>query len=173
MGQPSRSVGVYNTGDGTMAAATFEGFFFEHRDRLFAVLCVIAGNRHDAEELAQDAFVTMWERWDRVASLDDPVAYLYRIAINAFRKRVRRIELAKRITPMSAERSTPGPEDAVLLDDALQQLTSRQRAALVLTEMLGYTADEAAKLLNVKSSTIGALKYQGRAALRQGVERDA
>jgi RNA polymerase sigma factor (sigma-70 family) len=54
----------------------------------------------------------------------------------------------------------------VLLDEALRSLTPRQRAALVLTEILGYSADEAAKELGVKPSTIGALKYQGRAALK-------
>jgi DNA-directed RNA polymerase specialized sigma24 family protein len=41
----------------------------------------------------------------------------------------------------------------------------------VLTELIGYSSDEAARILHVKSSTIGALKYQGRAALRKDSER--
>jgi DNA-directed RNA polymerase specialized sigma24 family protein len=67
---------VYNTHERTRGTYVgFEEFFLDHRDRLFAVLCVITGNRHDAEELAQDAFVTMWGRWDRQSSLDDPAAH--------------------------------------------------------------------------------------------------
>ena len=146
--------------------ATFESFFFDHRDRLFGVLCVMCGNRHDAEELTQDAFLKMWERWDKVASLDDPGAYLYRVAINAFRKRLRRAEMAKRLIRRAPESVPTTGEDVVLLDEALRSLTPRQRAALVLTEILGYSADEAAAELGVKPSTIGALKYQGRAALK-------
>jgi RNA polymerase sigma-70 factor, ECF subfamily len=165
------ATGVYNSPRTIMAnpRITFEGFFFDHRDRLFSVLCVMCANRHDAEELAQDAFLKMWERWDTVSSLDDPVAYLHRIAINSFRKRLRRVEVARRLTGQSRESAPTTGEDVVLLHEALRSLTPRQRAALVLTELLGYSADEAAKELGVKPSTIGALKYQGRAALKEEV----
>lgn len=151
---------------------SFETFFFDNRDRLFGVLCVMSGNRHDAEELAQDAFLRMWERWDSVASLDDPVAYLHRIAINSFRKRLRRAEMARRLTGRSPDPLPDRGEDVVLLDEALRSLTPRQRAALVLTELLGYSADEAAKELGVKASTIGALKYQGRAVLKEEARKN-
>jgi RNA polymerase sigma-70 factor, ECF subfamily len=40
------------------------------------------GNRAEAEELAQDAFLKVWERWDRVADIEEPVGYLYRTAMN-------------------------------------------------------------------------------------------
>lgn len=58
-----------------------------------------------------------------------------------------------------------------MLSEALQALSPRQRAALVLTELFGYSSEEAARILHVKPSTIGALKYQGRAALRKESER--
>ena len=35
----------------------------------------------------QDAFLKLWERWDRIESIDDPVAYLFRIALNGSRMR--------------------------------------------------------------------------------------
>ena len=46
----------------------------------------------------QDAFLTVWERWDRVGGMDDPVGYLYRTAMNLFRKRYRRAMLSVRRT---------------------------------------------------------------------------
>jgi RNA polymerase sigma-70 factor (ECF subfamily) len=58
----------------------------------------------------------------------------------------------------------------VLLSEALRALTPRQRAALVLTELLGYSAEDAARTLGVKVSTIGVLKHRGRAALKQEME---
>jgi DNA-directed RNA polymerase specialized sigma24 family protein len=56
------------------------------------------GNRAEAEELAQDAFLKVWERWDRVADMEEPVGYLYRTAMNLFRKRYRRVGVALRKT---------------------------------------------------------------------------
>ena len=38
---------------------------------------MITGSRAEAEELAQDAFLKVWERWDRVADMDEPIGYLW------------------------------------------------------------------------------------------------
>lgn len=66
---------------------TFEAFFQAQHVTLFRRLCLITGTRSDAEELSQDAFVRLWERWDRVSGLDDPEGYLYRTAMNLVRRR--------------------------------------------------------------------------------------
>jgi RNA polymerase sigma-70 factor (ECF subfamily) len=151
-------------------SASFEDFFSRERDRLFGLLVLVTGDRHEAEDLAQDAFVVTWERWDRVSTGDNPAAYLHRTAMNAFRKRYRRAQILRRITSV-AVRTTTAPVDASLeLDETLRVLTPRQRAALVLTELLGYNASEAASTLGVKASTIGALKHQARAALKRDSE---
>jgi RNA polymerase sigma factor (sigma-70 family) len=151
-------------------SASFEDFFAGERDRLFGLLVLVTGDRNEAEDLAQDAFVATWERWDRVRAVDNPVGYLHRTAMNAFRKRYRRAQILRRI-PSVAGRTTAAPVDASLeLDETLRALTPRQRAALVLTELLGYNASEAAATLGVKASTIGALKHQARAALKRDSE---
>jgi RNA polymerase sigma-70 factor (ECF subfamily) len=63
---------------------------------VFGALCLVTGNRQEAEEIAQDAFLKLWERWDRVARLDDPTGFLFRTAMNLFRNRVRRAGVAAR-----------------------------------------------------------------------------
>jgi hypothetical protein len=75
---------------------SFESFFDAEAQTLFRRLCVITGNTAEAEEIMQDAFLALWERWDRVATLDDPTGYLYRTAMNGFRKRRRRASHAVR-----------------------------------------------------------------------------
>ena len=50
----------------------FESFFLAHHLRLFRALWLMTRNRHEAEEVMQDAFLRVWERWDRVATLPDP-----------------------------------------------------------------------------------------------------
>ena len=152
-------------------SASFEDFFARERDRLFGLLVLVTGDRHEAEDLAQDAFVATWERWDRVGTVDNPSGYLHRTAMNAFRKRYRRAQILRRITGSVAGRTTaPGADASLELDETLRSLTPRQRAALVLTELLGYNASEAASMLGVKASTIGALKHQARTALKRDSE---
>jgi hypothetical protein len=45
------------------AHASFETFFEQTHQRLFGGLCLVTGNRHDAEEIMQDAYLKVWERW--------------------------------------------------------------------------------------------------------------
>jgi DNA-directed RNA polymerase specialized sigma24 family protein len=74
--------------DASREAASFEEFFALERDRLFSVPALMTGERSEAEEIARDAFVAVWERWDRVRLMDSPEAYLQRTAVNIFRKTV-------------------------------------------------------------------------------------
>ena len=157
--------------DAFTEAASFEEFFELERDHLCDLLTLVIGDRSEAEEIAQDAFVAVWERWDRVRLMDNPAGYLHRTAINHFRKRYRRAKLFDRIAASLPPRTSSAPADsAVLLSEALLALTPLQRAALVLTELLGYSAEDAARALDVKVSAIGVLKYRGRTALRQEME---
>ena len=48
-------------------ATAFEDFFRGQTQSLYEHLCLITGNRAEAEELAQEASLKVWERWDRVA----------------------------------------------------------------------------------------------------------
>jgi DNA-directed RNA polymerase specialized sigma24 family protein len=72
----------------------FEAFFDREKARLFQALCLVTRNRSEAEELTQDAFLSVYERWDRVGAMDDPSGHLYRTAMNTFRSWHRRSALA-------------------------------------------------------------------------------
>src|SRR6266536_5105294 len=86
---------------GVEAWARFDTFFEEEHERLFKALYFVTGNRHDAEELMQDAFLKLWERWDQIHRIDDPTAYLFRVALNGFRTRRRRAAVAlRKLTPI-------------------------------------------------------------------------
>jgi RNA polymerase sigma-70 factor, ECF subfamily len=152
--------------------ASFEGFFETNRRSLYGALCLVTGDRSEAEELMQDAFLKVWERWDRVAVLDDPTAYLYRTAMNLFRNRVRRALVAARKV-LSAGAAT---DDLAAIEDRdevvrrLRPLPPRQRAAILLTTYLEYSSDEAARILGIRASTVRALTAQGRAGLRRAQE---
>jgi len=150
-------------------AADFESFYEIESTRLFGALCLICGNRHDAEELMQEAFLKVWERWDVVQDLASPTGYLYRTAMNAFRMRRRRMAVAARRVVRRQPRDDvfDQAESRYLVDRGLAQLTPRQRAAVVFTELLGYSSGEAAESLGVKPATVRKLAQLGRDALRR------
>jgi RNA polymerase sigma factor (sigma-70 family) len=148
--------------------ARFDVFFEEEHERLFKALYFVTGNRHDAEELMQDAFVALWARWRQIDEIDDPTAYLYRVALNGFRMRRRRVAMAVRKVVPILERRDPFL-DAEMRADVRQLLlgvTPRQRAALLLVDLLGYPSEQAARILRVRPSTVRALATKGRQVLR-------
>jgi RNA polymerase sigma factor, sigma-70 family len=147
---------------------TFEDFFFEQHDRLYRALFFVTGDASEAEDIAQDAFLRLWERWDDVGGIDDPVAYLFKVAMNGFRMRLRRARVAARhlvqpTLPADVFHEVELRED---LRQLLASLPVRQRAALVLTEILGYDAAKAGEILGARPSTVRSLANRGRAALR-------
>src|SRR5437879_5302853 len=77
---------------------TFETFFEQQYANLLRVMYLVTGNRHEAEEVTQDAFVRALERWDRVRAADNRPGYLYRIAVNLYRSKLRRVARAARKT---------------------------------------------------------------------------
>ena len=81
MNDPAVSIHAGTSGAIVERGAVFEDFFREQSPNLYARLCLITGNRAEAEELSQDAFLKVWERWDRVADMEEPVGYLYRTAM--------------------------------------------------------------------------------------------
>jgi RNA polymerase sigma factor (sigma-70 family) len=155
--------------------ASFEGFVIENQTRLFGSLCLMTGSRHEAEEIAQEAFVRVLERWDRVRGLDDPTGYLFITAMNVSRQRLRRAGIAlRRSIGMAPSEDVFGPvEDREVVLDALARLPLEQRAALVVTALLGYSSEEAGRMLGVRPSTIRARATRARTALRDliGEER--
>lgn len=90
----------------------FEGFFERERDRLLRVMLLATDDRSDAEELVQDAFLRVWERGPRVRTMDEPAAYLHRVAFNTFLSRRRRAAVALRRRVMSPECSSPGSDSS-------------------------------------------------------------
>ena len=130
---------------------------------------LVTRNHHEAEEVVQDAFLSLYERWDRVSGLPDPVGYLYRTAFNAWKKRSRRAVRAVKnaVSPSSAVDDFEAADARTVVGEALGHLTPRQRAAIVLTELMGLSSEEAGEILGIRAVTARVLASQARAALRE------
>lgn len=154
------------------ASFDFETFFRAEHLRLQGALFLMTGSREEAKELMQDAFLKLWERWDRVQGMENRNGYLYRTAMNGFRSRYRRAKLAARRGVGLARHPDQyeASDERDRLMRALRTLPPKQQAAVVLTELLDYSSDEAGSFLSVKPATARVLAHQGRAALRTLLE---
>ena len=111
----------------------FDEFFARYRHRLFTALCLTTGDRHEAEETTQDAFVRVLERWPAVSEMEDPGGYLFVTGMNLFRRRSTRSKVAAVIPVQrsSADSVFDAIDDRDVLVRALRALPPRQRAAIV------------------------------------------
>ena len=151
------------------ARVSFEEFFHEEHVRLFRALCLVTGSRDEAEEVSQNAFLRLLERWDRVGSMDDPTGFLYRTAMNEFRSRYRSSARAMKraVTFARTDDAFEAVEDRDVVIQALRTLIPQQRAAVVLTALLGYSSEEAGQMLGMKPATVRTLSSRARSAMRQ------
>ena len=150
----------------------FEEFYEATFRRLFTALCLITGNRHEAEEIAQDSFVRVFERWDRIGGLEDPTGYLFRVSMNVFRSRYRRAVLGLRRELLLAPAATDelaAIEDKDEVVRLLSDLDPKQRAAVLLTSILDYSAEEAGKMLGIRASSVRSLTTRARARMKHEV----
>jgi len=152
---------------------TFEDFFHANYERLLRAMYLATGNRHEAEDLAQDAMARVLERWNRVAATEDPIGYVFRVALNRRRSLLRRLAVAMRRTPQFD--SEPQIEPTAAVDDrdairrALQELPATQREALVLCDWLGKTDSEAGAVLRTSAGAIRTRLHRARAAMRESL----
>jgi RNA polymerase sigma factor (sigma-70 family) len=147
---------------------SFDEFFAAESQTLYRRMRLVTRNHHEAEEVVQDAFLSLYERWDRVGGLPDPVGYLYRTAFNAWKKRSRRAATAIKsaISPPATADEFEAADARTVVGEALGHLTPRQRAAIVLTELMGLSSEEAGEILGIRAVTTRVLASQARSSLR-------
>jgi RNA polymerase sigma-70 factor (sigma-E family) len=139
----------------------------------FAV--VLVGDRGLAEDVVQEVLIRAYGRWERIASLDQPEAYLRRMVTNEYLSWRRRWS---RVTPhadpeASGDDATrAGPDHAALhaerdaLRQELARLPRRQRAVLVLRYYEHLTDAEIAEVLGCPAGTVRSLASRALHALR-------
>jgi RNA polymerase sigma-70 factor (ECF subfamily) len=151
---------------------SFEDFYMHHHRDVYAAMWLVTRDRHEAEEVTQDAFLRVLERWEHIASLDDPTGYLFRTAMNVWRSRRRRAAVAlRRVVHPGGSNDLELAESRADVVGALSVLTPRQRAALVLVDLIGLTSEDAASALGIRPSTVRVQAARARAVLKERMSR--
>jgi RNA polymerase sigma-70 factor (sigma-E family) len=141
--------------------------------RLQHVAYLLTGNRHDAEDAAQSALVRTYAAWQRVRRRD---AYAYartvlaNLVIDRWRRPIR--EYATDEIPDAAAAGDMADDVARRrwLIAALDELSGRERAVIVLRHYLDLPEAEVARELNLSLGTVKSLNSRGLAKLRINAE---
>lgn len=151
------------------------------RPDLHRYCCRLTGNVWDGEDLAQDALLRVFALLGKVdAELESPRAYLVRTATHLWIDRMRRRERERAWLaaegardPQGAEGSDParGAEVHEAADRLLRELAPRERAAVVLKDVLDLSLEDTASMLKTTVGAVKAALHRGRGRLDEA-DRD-
>ena len=160
--------------------AAFGALVDRHADRLHDTLTKLLGDRHDAADAAQEAFVKAWRKLDTFRAESSFRTWLTRIALNAAASRRRTaarrgtrtgLPEAPAVDPRAA-----APDAAALSDEragavraALAGLAEEFRAVVVLKEFDGLAYEEIAEVVGVPVGTVRSRLHRGREQLRRSL----
>ena len=147
-----------------------------HRRALHLHCYRMLGSLHDADDALQETMLRAWKGWSGYEPRAQPAAWLYAIATNVCltalaRRRSRPVEAIEDL-----EHLQPYPDR--LLDDvvrretvelafvtAIQLLPAKQRAVLILRDVLGWSAKESAETLEDSVAAVNSALQRARAGL--------
>jgi len=174
----------------TVKTGELEARLEEHRAELTAYCYRMLGSPFEAEDAVQETFIRAWKGFERFEGRAALRSWLYRIATNVCldmlsgrERRARPMDLGPAREPIEANLNTlpevtwiqplPDPLDAAVERDtirlafvaALQHLPPRQRAVLILCEVLRWQATEVAELLDTSVASVNSALQRARATL--------
>jgi RNA polymerase sigma-70 factor (ECF subfamily) len=169
--------------DAGWTVPSWEQVVRDHSPRVYRLAYRLTGNRYDAEDLTQDAFIRVFRSLEgfQPGTFE---GWLHRITTNLFLDSVRRkARIRFDALPDDAERiAGPGrtPEQAYTddrLDDdvqaALDALAPEFRVAVVLCDIEGLSYEEIATTLGIKLGTVRSRIHRGRVQLREALAHRA
>lgn len=158
-------------GDGPACAALVD----RHLARILGLAGRMLGSRAEAEEVAQEVFLRVWQQAGRWREGEARFStWLHRVAVNLCQDRLRR----RRETSLEAAGDPPSPDpppeaalqqDAVAarVGEALRQLPERQRTAILLSHFQELGNIEAAAILGISVEALESLLARGRRRLKE------
>ena len=150
------------------ADSSFDGLFVTKRMPMVRLATLLVGSPAIAEEVVQDAFTSVNERWETV---EHPSAYLRTSVVNGCAQVLRRRTIEQRYRAARIEVADGEiPEQLIDLRRALDRLTDRQRLVMVLRYFADLPDEEIAETLGVRPSTVRSLAHRAIAALREELE---
>jgi RNA polymerase sigma-70 factor (ECF subfamily) len=173
--------------------AAFNAFVLRYQDRVFRVVLRMLGDRAEAEDLAQEVFISIFKAIDNFRGDSLLSTWVYRVAANHCRNRLKYLSRRRRqLTDDFDEESAASSEGAggpdrqgtpdrllearqteQLLEEGLSKLDDDQRELVVLREVEHLSYEEIMEITGLPEGTVKSRLHRARSALREHLERRA
>jgi RNA polymerase sigma-70 factor (ECF subfamily) len=173
--------------------AAFEELVHIYQNKVFALCVNLAGNRDDAQDLAQEAFIRAYKALASFRSEANFGTWLHRIAVNVWLNHKRKKSSHQLLSLDEHYQSEDGDslkrevaagdgdplqlleekEFSSMVYSALRTLSEEHRAVLVLREIEGYSYEEVAQMLGCSLGTVKSRLSRAREAMRRSLKNMA
>ena len=160
------------TGDETQEIVA--GLFERYHAAIFAYLYRLVGDRETANDLTQETFVKVYETRQRLAGVDNPRAWVYRIATNLAINAAKRGRRFRWLSWQQGDDLGPAMPDLVgqsetrlAVEQALAALPPEYRAPLLLFSHDGWSVGEVAAVLGISQGAVKTRLYRAREMFRR------
>ncbi len=163
-----------------------------HRDRVFNISFRMLSNREEAQDVAQEVFITVFKTIDTFREEAKFSTWLYRVTVNHCKNRIKylsrrhdrdRDELDENTretngaiaTPVRApqpDRALEGAQTEVLLEAAIKTLDDDQREVVVLRDIEELSIEEICEITGLPDGTVKSRLHRARLALRKKLQRE-
>ena len=149
----------------------FARLYVQTRGAVYALALSLLHDAHEAQDVAQDAFIKVWESAPSYRPQGSPMAWLLTIARNLSRSRLRQSGRQAELdeeewNSLPEENPEISPEDRAVLQEALAQLEAEERRIVLLHAVTGLKHREIAALLERPLSTVLSKYHRGLKKLR-------
>jgi RNA polymerase sigma-70 factor (sigma-E family) len=174
--------GIVNEPEWFGSTDAVSALFLAHHRRLLGLAALLVDDRGTAEEVVQEAFISLHRRWGHLRDPGAAVAYLNKAVVNGGRDRLRHgrrvVAIMPRMVPVpegraSAEQDAVRHDEADRLWQAITALPMRQRQVLVLRYYLDQSEAEIADTLEVSRGSVKRHASRGLAALALSLEAES
>jgi RNA polymerase sigma-70 factor (sigma-E family) len=144
---------------------TFDAFYEREYSSVVGLAYALSGSRSGAEDIAQDAFLAAYRRWDDIARYEKPAAWVRRVvsnmAVSLFRRKISEVRALARLASMRRESLPLLPDEASEFWKAVRSLPRRQAQVVALRYLEDLPIAEIARTLEVAEGTVKAHLHRG------------
>lgn len=171
-----------------------------HRDRVFNITYRMLGNRSEAEDVAQEVFITVFKTIDTFREESKFSTWLYRVAVNHCKNRIKYLDRRHKkdhdeldetmqganssgngaigsAVPRSPDAALAGMQMEEVLREAIKSLDEEQRVVVILRDVEDLSIEEICAITDMPDGTVKSRLHRARLALRKklqkhGISRD-
>jgi RNA polymerase sigma factor (sigma-70 family) len=153
-------------------AEAFEPWFRREYPQVLGALILASGNRDVAEEATAEAFAKAYENWGRVGAMASPGGWIYTVALNMARRRLRRRAMERLLFRKLHTRTEVPTETGFELWDLVRKLPPRERTAIVLRYVGDLRESEVAKAMGISDGGVAKTLNVARSHLGMALKRE-